>query len=190
MVKQSLKTITANVPYKDHSASTKRRGYHKCKHRHTTWHDILVITTAELVVNVWVFTPKVVWHWCVLLSRTWTSTVHLKTPCRPSLLTSDRPSSPLTARCNPARLRSLSLAPSWTDSCGCFTVSSLLTVVTLWVMCLLLQHLCHTHTHTHLCNTCVCVFEGIWGSSTWTHHAFGHQCSCPESYMVYIRIYF
>lgn len=58
MVKQSLKTITANVPYKDHSASTKRRGYHKCKHRHTTWHDILVITTAELVVKVWVFTPK------------------------------------------------------------------------------------------------------------------------------------
>lgn len=45
-----------------------------------------------------------------------------------------------------------------------FSLCNLLTLVTVWVMCLLLHYLCHTP----LCNIYVSLFQGIWRSSTWT----------------------
>lgn len=103
----------------------------------------------------------------------------------------DRPSSPLTARCNPRRLRFHSLAPfcvfsevmslSWSarpahtgDCLGDVPPSTAL-----------------PHTRTRLCNTW-CLFEGNWRRSAGTHYAFGPQYSyliATQNMYVYIFKY-
>lgn len=96
------------------------------------------------------------WRCCIPSSRTWTSNVRLKTPCRPSLLISDT-----SAGWNPVMLKAgpfpfLLFLPFF------FTfpnVHNLLTLVTSRLMCLLLPPPPAPYTHTHFSVTpCLSIF--------------------------------
>lgn len=104
------------------------------------------------------------WRCCIPSSRTWTSNVRLKTPCRPSLLISDT-----SAGWNPVMLKAgpfpfLLFLPFFSTFPN---VHNLLTLVTSRLMCLLLPPPPAPYTRTHFSVTpCLSIF--FWGT-----------CECP-----------
>lgn len=105
---------------------------------------------AQLLIFIWPMgmCTEGIWRCCLALSRTWTSIVQLETPCRPSLLTSDTAAG-------------IHWGWSWTSlfllcdgHSGFFLHLCNLHNLSVWLMCLLLQHL--YHTHIHLSNSVVC----------------------------------
>lgn len=131
---------------------------------HPSKRRVLVLVTCDKSGLVLMHIHSGHWRCCIPSSRTWTSNVRLKTPCRPSLLISDT-----SAGWNPVMLKAgpfpfLLFLPFFSTFPN---VHNLLTLVTSRLMCLLPPPPPAPYTRTHFSVTpCLSIF--FWGT-----------CECP-----------
>lgn len=181
---------------------SKKRSSHKSKQQ-LKWVSCsvwCVVTKSHLPVNVFIH-AQYEFRWNLTLMRSSFQNVNIHRTPEDALQTVPAHFWP-PADCNPVRLQSCS-SHSLFDGLlpvGCFTFSSphsLLTVVTVWVMCLvlLLKHLCHTHTHTsvthvYLFDLSVTDLQDLKELNLNTWICVGPQCSYLKAMLYMYRYIF